>query len=48
MKKRYLSVLCLCLLCCPAVVPAGELADGATAEAAGEALSGLLAMLPAS
>lgn len=48
MKTRYLSVLCLCLLCCPAVVPAGELADGTTAEAAGEALSGLLAMLPAS
>lgn len=48
MKIRYLSALCLCLLCCPAVVPAEELADGATAEAAGEALSGLLAMLPES
>ena len=35
MKKRYLSVLCLCLLCCPAAVPAGDLADGTTAEAAG-------------
>lgn len=48
MKIRYLSALCLCLLCCPAVVPAEELADGATAEAAGEALSGLLALLPES
>ena len=48
MKKHYLSVLFLCLLCCPAVVPAEELADGATAEAAGEALSGLLALLPES
>ena len=47
MKTRYLSVLCLCLLCCPVVVPAEELADGTTTEAAGEALSGLLAMLPA-
>lgn len=48
MKIRYLSALCLCLLCCPTVVPAEELADGATAEAAGEALSGLLALLPES
>lgn len=44
MKTRYLSVLCLCLLCCPAAVSAEELVDGAAAEA----LSGLLAMLPAS
>lgn len=32
MKTRYLSVLCLCLLCCPAAVSAEELVDGAAAE----------------
>lgn len=48
MKTLFLLLLCLCPLCCPAVVSAEELADGTTAEAAGEALSGLLAMLPES
>lgn len=48
MKTLFLLLLCLCPLCCPAVVSAEELADGTTAEAAGEALSGLLALLPAS
>lgn len=48
MKTLFLLLTCLCLLCCPAVVSAEELADGTTAEAAGEALSGLLAMLPES
>lgn len=48
MKTLFLLLLCLCPLCCPAVVSAEELADGTTAEAAGEALSGLLALLPES
>lgn len=48
MKTLFLLLPCLCLLCCPAVVSAEELADGTTAEAAGEALSGLLALLPES
>lgn len=48
MKTLFLLLLCLCPLCCPAVVSAEELADGTTVEAAGEALSGLLALLPES
>lgn len=48
MKTLFLLLLCLCPLCCPVVVSAEELVDGTTAEAAGEALSGLLGLLPAS